>query len=134
VTSLNRGTGVIHSLAKRGLSELGVTDGRLSLAAAAVNVDGTKALVLCIGSGAPVLVQPRADNVFTLTGHNGRQTRRHGGMHPAVDLRVSGRVGEDLVFAGAVVGLLHEVAEMEGHLGSWREKKLGGGIWVPPKV
>jgi len=58
-------------------------------------------------------------------------------MHPAVDaVRWNGIwVGEDLVFAGAVVGLLDEVAVLERHLGSWREKKLGRGrAWVLREV
>jgi hypothetical protein len=86
------------------------------------DVPGAKSLVLGIGVAAPVAPHWgwAANNVLALPGHDGRHPGGDRRVHAAV-VAVHGVPGhvENLVLAGAVVGLLDEVAVLEGHLGSW---------------
>jgi hypothetical protein len=95
------------------------------------DVLGAKSLVLSVGSAAPVGTWAAANNVLALPGHDGGHPSGDPRVHAAV-VAVHGVPGhvENLVLAGAVVGLLDEVAVLEGHLGKKQEeKKKKGGSW-----
>ena len=100
------------------------------------HVNGAESLVLSVGSAAPVCTCDGGNDVLTLPGYDGRHAGGDPRVHAAVVAvhRVPGHV-ENLVLAGAVVGLLDEVAVLEGHLGKKQEEKKrpgGSGSFCEP--